>query len=354
MQTSRVKWIDTLRFLAISAVLLGHYTQAAGRFYTLVFIYHVPLFFFISGFFARSSAFHTDDQRSFLSGARLLVSRTKKNARRILLPYYFFVFSSILLVFLVSNGASIRIVKEWIISALFGIRNTLVNGGSWFFPCLFSVMLLHDLLSLFLKKRCLVTLCCIVLFIIEEHAFTPNLINNPSMIYNVDSALYYMLFYDLGELVFPHIHRLLAIGESRTFQAKLIKSSVIVVLSVSSAYIGYVCFYDGYIRFSFPYSSLPIVSNILSLVVIFAFFWINIIAANLLQNVSVFNEIGQNTMYICGNEHIVKLLFTQTLLIFNITEHFTNPLSCLIHMSLMMYLNLKFLIPIEKRILRSS
>ena len=42
---NRYNWIDTLRFLGIFAIYLGHFGNRAGKLYLFVFSYHVPLFF---------------------------------------------------------------------------------------------------------------------------------------------------------------------------------------------------------------------------------------------------------------------------------------------------------------------
>jgi len=334
MKSHRIEWVDTLRFLAIVAVLLGHYVQAAGRFYPMVFIYHVPLFFFISGFFCKSSELLDASANTLKPRASILWHRIKKNVKRTLLPYYFFIFLSLFLTVIQYNGASIDIVSEWFVNSLCGVRNTLVNGGAWFFPGLFSVVVLHDILLFITRKRYFVTLISIVLFCIEELAFDVPLHNRPSVFFNLDSALYYMLFYDLGELVFPKLVRILT-PSTRPYM-KRIQLFCLIVVSVPALYIVIDCFYNGYITLSIPYGTILVIQRAVNLVVIFAFFWVNIMIAKLLESITVLQRLGQNTMYICGNEHIVKLLFTETLAVLGLTEAFDHPLSCIVHISLML------------------
>ncbi|EHD6281987.1 acyltransferase, partial [Shigella flexneri] len=47
----RHDWVDSLKFLGIFAIYLGHLGLGAGKLYPFVFSYHVPLFFFAAGFF---------------------------------------------------------------------------------------------------------------------------------------------------------------------------------------------------------------------------------------------------------------------------------------------------------------
>ena len=44
MKQSRINWVDTLKFLGIFAIYLGHYGEVAKKAYPFVFEYHVPLF----------------------------------------------------------------------------------------------------------------------------------------------------------------------------------------------------------------------------------------------------------------------------------------------------------------------
>ena len=83
LKKERVKWIDCVKCLGIWAIYLGHFGNKAGIFYPFVFMYHVPLFFFISGCM---ECYSTD---TFLKYAI-------KKVKRILVPFYIFAASSIL------------------------------------------------------------------------------------------------------------------------------------------------------------------------------------------------------------------------------------------------------------------
>lgn len=76
MKDGRVAWVDTLRFLGMLAVYIGHFGEIGGRLYQFVFIYHVPLFFFAAGFFARR-----DEPLPLMAW---------RYTRRLLAPYIFF------------------------------------------------------------------------------------------------------------------------------------------------------------------------------------------------------------------------------------------------------------------------
>ena len=48
-QPGRILWIDTARCIGMFAIYLGHMGNAAGRAYPFVYMFHVPLFFFLAG-----------------------------------------------------------------------------------------------------------------------------------------------------------------------------------------------------------------------------------------------------------------------------------------------------------------
>ena len=47
----RIAWVDILRFLGMTLIYWGH-LGTSGNVTLYIFAHHVPLFFFISGFFA--------------------------------------------------------------------------------------------------------------------------------------------------------------------------------------------------------------------------------------------------------------------------------------------------------------
>lgn len=73
MASQRLRYLDITRGIAIISVVLGHLNNA--KINRVVFTYHLPIFFLISGYYLQSS----------LS----IPSFTKKKVRRLLLPYFF-------------------------------------------------------------------------------------------------------------------------------------------------------------------------------------------------------------------------------------------------------------------------
>ncbi len=136
--------IDILKGIAIIAVIFGHITSPVGSF---IFSWHMPLFFFISGFFIK-----TDESiKIFLI----------KNFKRILI--YFFAFA--VLGFLVTYFRNIFQGREHesILQGFTGIfywmdMGHLNNYGFvlWFLPALFWGKFINFILLKYLKSRVII------------------------------------------------------------------------------------------------------------------------------------------------------------------------------------------------------
>lgn len=134
---ARLRWADILKGIAILFVLLGHTPGTPVALKNLIYSFHMPLFFVLSGFLARPESF----DRAF--GAFL-----RGNVRRLVVPYFLF---------------SVVSYPIWVASVAFGkegvdapywkpLLGTLYGNGTdtylvhnvalWFFACLFVTEIL--------------------------------------------------------------------------------------------------------------------------------------------------------------------------------------------------------------------
>ena len=67
----------------------------------------------------------------------------------------------------------------------------------------------------------------------------------------------------------------------------------------------------------------------------------------------LFNKIGKETLYLCGNEYIISCLVTNLLLIFGIILTPYTPLSTYVYTFVSLLIGIKIIIPFEKSILKS-
>lgn len=130
----RIEWLDNLRAVAIFFVVLGHTIGLPGYVEKLVFSFHMPIFFWISGLFAKESIRH-ESLSGFIS----------KRWRKRLIPYLSFSIISYVAWFFLfrhfGSQAELNISPVRPLIGFFygnGINNWLVyNTVLWFFLCLF-------------------------------------------------------------------------------------------------------------------------------------------------------------------------------------------------------------------------
>lgn len=122
----RVSWIDICRGVAILLVLYGHLFNTDNQRY-LIYAFHMPLFFFISGL-----VFKPPSQKS-------IIEISKKYSKQLLIPYVIFALLTYLFAFVSHTAGDISFTG--ILYQLFGIVYGNGNDGMlgynvvlWFLP----------------------------------------------------------------------------------------------------------------------------------------------------------------------------------------------------------------------------
>ncbi len=321
---NRVEWIDIARALGIFAIYLGHLGDEAGHANTFVYLYHVPLFFFISGCMSNY------DDESVLSAFVF------KKLHTILLPFYGFALVSLGMQVIIYNSG-IWILFKLFISVVKGcIRNTYFAGSLWFLSCLFVMEIVFKFLKL-LKKKCLILLVCVVIFFINSYFCHDS---SPSLIYNIDS-LYYIIYYAIGYCLYPYLCELF---EFRSALQTRITSLIFLFSMIYSVLL----FFGKDILFEFLPDTL-IMNMIISVIRALLIISLILILSRFLCGMKFLGEIGKNTLYLCGNEWIIKTVFTSVLSVFGCSLVLSNPLVSYVYVAVLLYVAVKFLIPFEKR-----
>jgi fucose 4-O-acetylase-like acetyltransferase len=91
----RIEWLDALRAFAILLVFIGHKT-ASVYLEQVIYSFHIPLFFFISGF--------VFDQSKYSKFKTIFA----KKSQTLLLPYFVFAFFSFIFWLIVVRSLSLR------------------------------------------------------------------------------------------------------------------------------------------------------------------------------------------------------------------------------------------------------
>lgn len=141
-QEKRIHWVDSLRAFGILLVVLAHHeNDIPGGLLKYIYSFHIPLFFFISGFLHHPEKYRTAGSFIF------------RRLRTLILPYFALSLASYALVVSFSawqNGIS-TIEPAALGRSIWGILVSsngiipLPNPPMWFIPCLFILEVLFYL-----------------------------------------------------------------------------------------------------------------------------------------------------------------------------------------------------------------
>lgn len=127
----RFAFIDISKGLGILLVVLGHLFRSDQAIYNIIYAFHMPLFFILSGAFANTN----------LS----LGQYFKKNFLRLYLPFVIFSLADFLLTIsssILRNTFSITQVKSLLLS-ITGLNFTTTNTPIWFLFALFVIQMIY-------------------------------------------------------------------------------------------------------------------------------------------------------------------------------------------------------------------
>ena len=326
----RVAWLDVARTIGIYAIYLGHFGEAAGPAYRFVFQFHVPLFFFLAGC---TEIYNREES---------VLGNLKRNVKTILLPAYFFAVLS-LIIYVINANADLTEVRIWgqlIIKGL--IRNTYLAASLWFFTCLFAVKTIFALLRKTKKWYWLVA-AGIFMFLIAEYGMSPRPIDSPRYYYNLASACYYMHFYIAGFLLYP------CMKEWLEKTGNIAKSAKTVIAVGFLGYAGLMYFQINVLSYM-PIHNM-IADSGLRLLKTYLMIGAVIMLAYYLQEIEVLAKVGQDTLYLCGSEYIIKIIVPSICGIVGLTMNLDGPLYVCIYTIMLLWFGEKVVIPWEKTII---
>ena len=286
----RARWADVLKFIGMVLIFWGHLLPV-NNFYAAVFTHHVPLFFFISGLFAGL------EPKSYSFGKFVV-----KKVRSLVLPYFVFSLLTII-VFLIFGKLKWSGLGDALLDMLKGIRNQTPAIQLWFLPCLFIISILFELIKRIFKNKYIVSLICVALFVVGITCLGHEPTQNPMWIWNFDSALVFILHYMIGAWAFPVIDKFkyneLTLGKKLCFW-------ICFILALAFSAFMYIRG-DVFAMFFTELLSAPLYESftvLWALIMIFT----AVCFSKMLKNVRIFSYIGEGSLYLCGNEMLLKYL----------------------------------------------
>lgn len=336
MDKERIAWLDIAKLLGIIAIFCGHLGLETGNLHDFVFHYHVPLFFFISGIFAVRL------ERLNLKDA------VKKRFEQIIMPYTFFVMISMIMIIVMQQEDFIVYLK-YLKQFIWGIRNQMYASSLWFFSCLFCMSVLFEVLRRLLKSKILIFIAAICIYILSITLFPNRPDQQPSLFFNIDSACFYLIYYTLGYFYSSLLRKPVCDTHKREGGRKRIVSLVgIAALSsyVILVYVGE----DINIIVKLIYYKLPVAGEIYPIIRAMLLILFNLVLARLLSGFRKLADIGAQTLWLCGNEFVVKRIFDAAASIFGWKITITSALAAVIYALVMIAFIIKVLAPIEMKL----
>lgn len=299
----RSGWADVLRLIGIYWILVGHFSDYAGRFYPFAFAFHVPLFFFASGLFA--------SRGSALGGKRFVAQK----ALRLLVPYLFYGAVSTVLQLIWLDGRFTDLVGYGL-QLLRGVRDQISCGQAlWFLPCLFVQSVLYYGLCKAVPGRTVRFVLCLA-----AGAAARLLVAAPFLPWGVDNAVRYLPYYALGDYLMPALEQI----EQRTLSRSrwaAVGAVAAVGLGVSAAVYWFGA--DSLLR---PLAGIPAVYLtagvwLQAVLMIFA----ATAAAFVLQRVPALCRLGRYTITVCGLESVLRSTVEALFRLLGLQMDYSNP-----------------------------
>ena len=292
----RIEWLDNLRAIAIFFVVLGHTVGLPEAVERLIFSFHMPIFFWISGVFAKESI-RDESFTGFIS----------KRWRKRLIPYFSFsVISYVAWFFLFRHfgaQAEMNISPIRPLIGFFygnGINNWLVtNTVLWFYLCLFVT----EIFFFFVIKAPSKWWMALVLLVFSVAGFLDVHFNPPDgfrLPWDIDIALTTVVFFGAGYLSKGYV-----LGDhtpgARRWLMMVVSLAVYVTFSFLNRKVALVAGVYG----NYFYFYLAAMAGI--------WFWMEL--AFILPTLRLFSRIGQNTLTIFSL-HLLVFPFITAVLVY--------------------------------------
>jgi fucose 4-O-acetylase-like acetyltransferase len=319
----RVHWVDVLKFLGIFTVYLGHFGEEAGKLYPFVYTYHVPLFFFVSGFFADVKKGET------------FFSFVKRKFKTLMVPYFVFLALSVVMHAIQYDMAAETLLFE-LRRYVFAVRNTLLHSSLWFFSCLFVVSVLYRLILIITKRKWIVLAISMVTACFCSF-------EQPAWFWNADSALLYLVYFALGNICFSDLRTYRY--EYFRFKGRLVYILLVLLsflIAAKTYFFGSLYLILKVLDIHLPKQAEAFFTVFNTAILLFA----SVQLAFFLDKRNLFRRIGRETLLMCGLEFIAKNLLQSVFALLGIKVRLDTPLITLLYTVLCIAVSYKAFVPL--------
>ncbi len=280
--SGRIEWVDVLRGLAIYCVYLGHFSANLGRIPAFVSVFHVPLFFFVSGCSAAVS-----------KRKKTLWEEWKGNLLQVFFPYIFMVLVCGVVEALFYDLGQHDFWTQFL-SCFTGVGTPFFMGSAWFFPCLFLLKTVFSMIERAVQPP---KVRAVLYPVLGLAGFLLCYSTDHPLFYNINNIPYWMLFYHCGYRLFPAIERVrrreVRIPDGRRFL-------LAALAALSSVYFSTVFFGKEYLVSLLPEGSVP--ARLVTVLHAFLGIFHMLMLSLLLDQSRILQKIGRNTLFLCGCE----------------------------------------------------
>ncbi len=128
----RIEWLDIAKGYGIILVVTGHCCRFNGILFDIIFSFHMPLFFFLSGYCYKRKG---------------IWEQAKNKMKSLIVPYCIFFLLGLLLTMLIPSWQTGLSFKGILKDIILGYPVNVNNSSLWFLICLFWVCILFEILS---------------------------------------------------------------------------------------------------------------------------------------------------------------------------------------------------------------
>ena len=185
MVKQRVEYLDYVRGMAILLVVLGHMYNVEDPIRILIYSFHMPLFFMISGFFADKDS--------------VLLEFVKKKFKTLMIPY--FTFGGVIMLIMYATNGYNKELAVYVKHFVTGVG----RDALWFLLCLFLIEIIFNIV-IKLRYSAVQYIVFITLFVIGLYG--EHLHHGKMAMITLLRVFVGLGFYALGYYVYKYINKI--------------------------------------------------------------------------------------------------------------------------------------------------